>query len=319
MTAAVEVAGATVRIGMAPLLDDVALAVRGGETVAIVGPNGAGKSTLARLMSGDLAPTSGVVRLKGRALPDYQPRELAWHRAVLSQHIAVNFAFTVDEIVRMGAGEARGPRIEALIEAALAETGLAAFRDRELPTMSGGEQQRAHFARVLVQLACGEAAHGPGLLLLDEPTSSLDLRHQLDLVDSARRRAGNGTAVVAILHDLNLAARFADRVVVLHRGRGVADGPLRDTITAPLLREVFDIDTRVQAGPDGLPAILPQAMQVARGLTRHAHSAAGDGARSAAAALPCCIRDCRLHPAAANRPHGIAGKHPDRDVCGCRR
>ncbi|RIK96662.1 MAG: heme ABC transporter ATP-binding protein [Proteobacteria bacterium] len=264
MTAVVEVAGATVRVGAATLLDGVALTVHGGETVAIVGPNGAGKSTLARLMSGDLAPTSGDVRFKGRALSAYRPRDLARHRAVLSQHIAVNFAFTVDEIVRMGAGEARGAAVEALIATALAETGLTAFRRRELPTMSGGEQQRAHFARVLVQLACGEAAHGPGLLLLDEPTSSLDLRHQLDLVDSAKRRAVHGTAVVAILHDLNLAARFADRVVVLHRGRGVADGPVRDVITATTLREVFDIDTRVEITSDNLPAILPQAMQVAR-------------------------------------------------------
>ena len=111
----------------------------------------------------------------------------------------------------------------------LDEIGLNAFRDRELPTLSGGEQQRAHFARVLLQLAVGEAKHGPGVLLLDEPTSSLDLRYQINLVETGRRRAKNGTAVIAILHDLNLAARFADRVVVLHRGRLAASGtPRRD-------------------------------------------------------------------------------------------
>jgi iron complex transport system ATP-binding protein len=129
-----------------------------------------------------------------------------------------------------------------------------------LPTLSGSEQQRAHFARVLVQLACGEAAHGPGLLLLDEPTSSLDLRHQIDLVETARRRAANGTAVVAILHDLNLAVRFADRIVVLHRGARVADDIPANTVTDDLIRTVFEIDVRVQRHSDGAPLVLPQLM-----------------------------------------------------------
>ena len=98
------------------------------------------------------------------------------------------------------------------------EVGLERFRDRQLLTLFGGEQQRAHFARVLVQLACGEAMHGPGLLLLDEPTSSLDLRHQIDLMEAARRRASGCTTVIAVLHDLNLAIRFAKRLIVLSRG-----------------------------------------------------------------------------------------------------
>ena len=158
----------------------------------------------------------------------------------------------------------RGMAVEPLIERALAETGMAGFRDRELPTMSGGEQQRAHFARVLVQLACGEAEQGPGVLLLDEPTSSLDMRHQLELIDSAKARAKAGTAVVAVLHDLNLAARFADRVIVLQRGHIVADGPVREMITADLLARVFEVDVRLDTAGEGLPAILPQAMQVLR-------------------------------------------------------
>jgi iron complex transport system ATP-binding protein len=116
------------------------------------------------------------------------------------------------------------------------EVGLERFRDRQLPTLSGGEQQRAHFARVLVQLACGEAMHGPGLLLLDEPTSSLDLRHQIDLVESARRRAKGGTAVVAILHDLNLAMRFADRILLLAPGAARRDGDRRDHDHAEAIR-----------------------------------------------------------------------------------
>ena len=130
-----------------------------------------------------------------------------------------------------------------------------------MPTLSGGEQQRAHFARVLVQLACGEALHGPGLLLLDEPTSSLDLRHQIDLVETARRRAQNGTAVIAILHDLNLAMRFADRIVLLHRGKLAVDGDRRNTITAETIRRIFEVDVEISQTGDGVPYLLPQTMQ----------------------------------------------------------
>jgi iron complex transport system ATP-binding protein len=111
-----------------------------------------------------------------------------------------------------------------------------------------------------VQLACGEAVHGPGLLLLDEPTSSLDLRHQIELVETARRRAGNGTAIVAILHDLNLAVRFADRIVVMHRGAKVADDIPARTVTDDLIGQVFEIDVRVQRHSDGTPLLLPQLM-----------------------------------------------------------
>ncbi|RYE60788.1 MAG: heme ABC transporter ATP-binding protein, partial [Oxalobacteraceae bacterium] len=124
----------------------------------------------------------------------------------------------------------------------------------------GGEQQRAHFARVLLQLACGEAANGPGILLLDEPTSSLDLRYQINLVELAKQRARNGTAVIAILHDLNLAARFADRIVVIHQGRITANGTPGATITADMLRTVFEVDAEIGGTPD-VPSVLPQAMR----------------------------------------------------------
>lgn len=261
MNAAIEVTAVGMRIKSATLLNAIDLQVRPGETVAIVGPNGAGKSTLLRILSGDLTPTRGAVRLKGAALTSYSADRLAAHRAVLSQHVAISFPFTVEEVVRMGAGEIARARAQPLVDAMLDEIGLDAFRDRELPTLSGGEQQRAHFARVLLQLAVGEAKHGPGVLLLDEPTSSLDLRYQINLVETGKRRAQAGTGVIAILHDLNLAARFADRVVVLHRGRVAATGTPRETITSAMLRNVFEVQADVDliAGP--LPHVLPQAMQ----------------------------------------------------------
>ncbi|MDB5656723.1 MAG: Hemin import ATP-binding protein HmuV [Tardiphaga sp.] len=261
MSAVLEVAGVSVAIGAATLLDRIDWRIKPGEMVAIVGPNGAGKSTLLRLLSADLRPTRGAVKLGGRDLHSYTPSHLALRRAMLSQHVSVSFPFTVEEIVRMGRGSQSMALSPTLVDAAIDEVDLHDFRHRELPTLSGGEQQRAHLARVLVQLACGEAVHGPGVLLLDEPTSSLDLKHQIALVEIARRRAHAGTAVVAVLHDLNLAVRFAHRIVVMHHGRVAADGIPVDTITGSMLHEVFGIDVVVERTRDGTPFLLPQTMR----------------------------------------------------------
>jgi iron complex transport system ATP-binding protein len=261
MTPILEARTVSLTVGGATLVDAVDLRVHAGEMIAIVGPNGAGKSTLLRLLSGDLRPSRGGIDLKQRDLDFYPPRQLAQHRAMLSQHVNVSFPFTVEEIVAMGAGD--GPRAAAgrLVEAALHEVGLAGFRRRQLPTLSGGEQQRAHFARVLVQLACGEALNGPGLLLLDEPTSSLDLRHQIELVETAKRRAQTGTAVIAILHDLNLAMRFADRIVLLHQGRIAIDGDRAKAMTAETIRRIFEVDVAIDYTDHGVPFLLPQTMR----------------------------------------------------------
>ncbi|EKS41832.1 heme ABC transporter ATP-binding protein [Afipia broomeae] len=258
--ALIEADAVCMKVRQATLLDRVSARVHGGETVAIVGPNGAGKSTLLRLLSGDLRCTGGGVRLKGRDLASFSSRDLANNRVMLSQHVNVSFPFTVEEIVAMGAGDRPRSIAAPLVDAAIAELDLTPFRHRELPTLSGGEQQRAHFARVLVQLACGEAEQGPGVLLLDEPTSSLDLRHQINLVETAKRRARTGTAVVAVLHDLNLAVRFADRIIVLRKGTVAADGSPAETITNEMIRDVFDVETSI-GSEDGQPYVLLQRMQ----------------------------------------------------------
>ncbi len=261
MSAVLQAKGVSVVIGAATLLDRLDLKILPGEMVAIVGPNGAGKSTLLRVLSADLPPTQGHIQLCGRDVHSYTPSQLALRRAMLSQHVSVSFPFTVEEIVQMGRDSQSEAASQALVDAAIDEVDLHDFRRRELPTLSGGEQQRAHFARVLVQLACGEAVHGPGVLLLDEPTSSLDLMHQIALVEIARRRARAGTAVIAVLHDLNLAVRFADRIVVMRKGRIHADGTPVDTITGSMLREVFGITVIVQHTADGVPFLLSQMMQ----------------------------------------------------------
>jgi iron complex transport system ATP-binding protein len=264
MTAVLAANSITVQIGAKTLLDDVSVSLDPGEIAALVGPNGAGKSTLLRVLSGDLAPRAGVVSLKGRALASYGPRELAGHRAVLSQNISVAFPFTVADIAAMGAGDRRGRRIDDVIDAALNSVDLDGFRDRVITTLSGGEQQRAHFARVLVQLDCGEVAHGSGVLLLDEPTASLDLRHQLDVIAAIKGRAARGVMVVAILHDLNLAALLARRIVVLDCGRLDSDGPPAVTITEAMLNRVFGVAEAVARVPSGIPFILPHAARKVR-------------------------------------------------------
>jgi iron complex transport system ATP-binding protein len=261
MTALLEARALSMAVGGATLVDAIDLRIEAGEMVAIVGPNGAGKSTLLRMLSGDLRPTRGKIRLKQREILSYPPSLLAQHRAMLSQHVSVTFPFTVEEIVRIGAGDRSRASAQPLVDSALAELGLERFRHRQLPTLSGGEQQRAHFARVLVQLACGEARHGPGLLLLDEPTSSLDMRHQIDLVETAKRRAGNGTAVIAVLHDLNLAMRFADRIVLLHRGKLAVDGGRSEAITTDTIRRIFEVDVTIGYTETGVPFLLPQTMR----------------------------------------------------------
>lgn len=263
MTDILAASGVSLSLGQATLLDHVDLSLRSGEMVAIVGPNGAGKSTLLRLLSADLHPTRGTIALKGRNIDAWSPAELAMHRAMLSQHVTVSFPFTVEEVVRMGAGNRPHAAVQKLIDDAIAEVGLDTFRHRELPTMSGGEQQRAHFARILVQLACGEAACGPGLLMLDEPTSSLDLKHQIALVETSKQRARNGTAVIAVLHDLNLAIRFADRIIVMCDGTIAAEGTPGETITSDVLRRVFHIDVAVAQSENGTPYLLPQLMRAA--------------------------------------------------------
>ena len=262
MTSALNLKSACYRIRDSLLLDHVSINFRPGETVAIVGPNGAGKSTLLRLLSGDLSPTSGHVLLAEKDVASYVPRELAMRRAVLSQHIHVSFPFTVEEIVRMGGGDGTAAETGELIDSLLELTELSALRHRQFPTLSGGEQQRAHFARTLLQLALGEQTRGKGVLLLDEPTSSLDLRHQIKLLDLARSKARTGTTVIAVLHDLNLAARFADRIVVMRKGKIACDGDAATSISADIMAQVFSVSATIRQTDHMLPFVLAQDMAV---------------------------------------------------------
>lgn len=259
MKSLLETASLSVSAGAKLLLHGINLSFGPGQTVSLIGPNGAGKSTLLRALAGELTPRSGHVRLLGRDLRSFSPRSLARHRAVLSQRNNIAFPFIVSDVVRMGGLQESRSIVEPIVEGVLAELGVLDLGNRAITTLSGGEQQRVHFARTLVQLACGLEGDGAGVLLLDEPTAELDLRHQLAMLEALRRRAKRGALVIAILHDLNLATLVSERVIVLAGGQIDSDGRPRDTITEAMLSRVFELDATVSRPPaPGIPFVLPQ-------------------------------------------------------------
>lgn len=242
---AVTARGIGLRVGGSWLLRDADLDLTAGTLLAVVGPNGAGKSTLLSLLAGDRAPTTGTVRVGGLDARRAHPVDLARRRAVLPQRPRLSFPFTVADIVAMGRAPWAATDAEAEDEAAVAEalaaTGMTEFAGRRYPTLSGGEQARASFARVLAQRT--------PVLLLDEPTAALDLRHQERLMRTARDRADRGLAVLAVLHDLQLAAAYADEIAVLRDGRLVARGAPEHALTEPLLEDVYRLPVEVLRHP----------------------------------------------------------------------
>ena len=239
-------------------LDGVSLAVAGGEVVAVIGPNGSGKSTLLRLGAGVLAPTSGRVLLGGRELAPLARREVARVLGYLPQQVASEFDYRVEEVVAMG----RYPHLTgagflassdvAVVERCLAETEIERFRSRPLSRLSGGERQRAFLASVLAQ--------EPQALLLDEPTSSLDLHHQVRFFGLVRRLAAQGMAVMVVTHDVNLASLFCDRIALLRDGRLIEDGPPDRVLRPDVLQATYGDEVLLSQHPTtGRPIVLPAA------------------------------------------------------------
>ncbi len=237
------------RVGRIPLVVDADLGLSGGEVVAVLGPNGAGKSTLLKLLCGLFAPSSGMVRFDGCPLAAWLRRELAVRRAVLPQHSVVPFDFTAGEIVALGRSPHRDIRWQRpMVLRAMERCECAHLAGRVLRTLSGGEMQRVQLARVLVQIGLGEGS-APSALLLDEPVSSLDPAHQHAALVLAREMAAAGVAVFVILHDLNLAAQYASRIVLMKSGRIVAQGLPEEILTPGMISSVFDVQAHVSANP----------------------------------------------------------------------
>ena len=247
-----------VSIGRKRILNGVSLQAEAGQFTAIVGPNGSGKTTLMRALTGEL-PHRGAIRLGGRDLDAFAPEDLARRRGVLPQAAALSFPFTVAEVVRIGL-EARGERADALVPAALAAVDLPGFSGRLYQQLSGGEQQRVQLARVLAQVWQPVDDQGPRWLFLDEPVSSLDIAHQLTVMRLAADYARRGGGVIAVMHDLNLTALFAQKVILMGKGEVLAQGTPAEVLTDATLSHAYGCDLRVNAVPAEGIWILPQVV-----------------------------------------------------------
>lgn len=232
------------RVGDTPILDAVSLTAAPGEMLGLLGPNGSGKSSLLRLLAGLRRPHAGRVTLDGVDLSALRRRQVARRIALVEQHANTESNVRVRDVVRLGRIPHAPPlggwtsADDAAIEAALLRTGMAERRNQSWQSLSGGERQRVHIARALAQT--------PRELLLDEPTNHLDVQHQIDLL---RLVAELGLTSIIALHDLNHAAMFCDRLVVMEKGRVVAAGTPEAVLTQALLAEVFRVDARIEASP----------------------------------------------------------------------
>lgn len=250
----------SVRLGRRQVLQRATLEVRQGSVLAIVGENGAGKSTALRVMAGEIAPASGTARLDGRPLARWSAADAARRRAVVPQHAHLTFSFRVLDVVLLGRFAFHrgrpGAEDERYARSALREVGLAGFEDRPYTRLSGGERQRVHIARTLAQLSGPLSSR---YWLLDEPTASLDIAHRHTVLRLARRLARDEVGVAVVLHDLNLAARYADRVAVMKDGRVLETGTIERLTDASLVEAAFGVPIRYAAVPGrALPLIFAE-------------------------------------------------------------
>ncbi|WP_058909826.1 heme ABC transporter ATP-binding protein [Entomohabitans teleogrylli] len=251
-----EARGLRFQPGDRPLIDDLSLTLPPGEMMALIGPNGAGKSTLLRLLSGFITPDSGECRLNGRPLTHWDTRELARQRAVMRQHSQMAFSWPVEEVIAMGRAPWNDAVSAPLLDEIMTVSGCAALAGRDVRQLSGGEMQRVQLARALAQLW---QADGPrGWLFLDEPTSALDLHYQQHTLGLLKRlTAAGGLHVCIIIHDLNLAALWADRLVLLHAGRIVADGSPGAVLETGRIHHCYQADVHLTTHPEyPVPQIL---------------------------------------------------------------
>lgn len=241
-----------------PILKKVNLQANVGELLAIIGPNGAGKSTLIKLLCGEIKAAQQHIVLAGKDLSQYSLKEMALKRAVLTQANDVSVNFTVKELVTMG----RYPHFDVnpstidleIIDQALHEMGITHFSDRSYHSLSGGEKQRVQLARVLAQIYESDDA----ILFLDEPINGLDMQYQQIILDKARQMADRGWTVVCILHDINFAARYADKILILKQGEVKYYGTPSETITAENMLETYQTRVKVLHDPEiGYPFIIP--------------------------------------------------------------
>lgn len=277
----IRAAGVELSFGDVSVLDGVDLQVEPGELVAVVGPNGAGKTTLLRAINGVLEPDSGEVRLDGRRVREMSPRAVSRTLATVPQDTHVGFSFSAEEIVEMG----RTPHRSRLdwsddgqpVEEALERTGTTHLRDRPVDDLSGGERQRILLARAVAQ--------EPDALLLDEPTASLDINHQVQVLNLVEELVEEGLAALAVIHDLDLAARYCDRLALLYDGTIAASGPPEAVLRDSTLADAFDTETAVTRNPvTGTPTVAALGDRPRREKRVHV-AGGGEGAAAAVRSL----------------------------------
>ncbi len=248
-------------LGNGRLITDVSLSIASGEMVAIIGPNGAGKSTLLRLLTGYLAADCGECRLQGKPLEQWQPQQLAKVRAVMRQHSELAFPFTVEEVIAMGRSPHSGRDAKRAIQQVMEQTDCASLAQRDYRQLSGGEQQRVQLARYWC--SCGNRnPHHPGYSLMNPPRRSnlYHQQHTLRLLRSLTRQ--QPLAVCCVLHNLNLAALYANRILLLHQGRLVASGTPQQVLQTDILTRWYQANLGVTAHPE---TALPQVFYVSNG------------------------------------------------------
>lgn len=235
-------------LGKKTILDDVSTQFCTGELCILLGPNGTGKSSLLKMLTQEY-PIDGEVCFFEHDAKQWAAPELAKHLGMLPQSSSLSFNFNVREVVELGGIplHCSNAEVKRLAQRNMMLTDTLALADRLYPSLSGGEKQRVHLARVLTQL---EQSDDKKILLLDEPTSALDLSHQHQTLLLAKKLAEQGAAVVIVMHDLNLAAQYADRVMILNQGKIVADGTPWQVLTKDNIKQVYNWDVKVIAYPD---------------------------------------------------------------------
>jgi len=255
----IEIDNISVTLSGRQVVRNLSFVARPGQLTAIIGPNGSGKTTTVKAISGE-RKFDGAIRFNGRDLKNMSPKELALSRAVLAQSISLGFPFLVREVLEMGvvAGDTRhAQEAERVIAWALEAVDLKGFERRVATTLSGGEQSRMHMARVLCQIPEAVRAGRANWLFLDEPVASLDIRHQIAIMKLAKAFASRGGGVIAVMHDLNLTAMFADHVVMLKDGRRHIAGTPADVLNEHALEAVYGCRLSVTHEPEtGLIRVL---------------------------------------------------------------
>lgn len=249
----------TIKAGNTAVVNAVSVDISCGDVLGIIGPNGAGKTTLLGAMSGDIELTSGSILTNGQPIGQIDARQRACQLAILPQLSSLNFPYTVEEVVALSRiPHCTGKQCDRqIVKEALQAMDIMSLRERLYTHLSGGEKQRVQLARVMAQIWRSKDAPGRRLLLLDEPTSALDLGHQQQLMQVVRRFANQGVAIVMVVHDINLAARYADTLLALSGGSALAYGRPRDVISAEVVKQLYAVDVRVISHPDnGRPIVL---------------------------------------------------------------